>query len=121
MKILVVDDSKAMRMIIQRTLKKCEIGSFTVIEACDGQEGLQKVEECQPDLVLSDWNMPEMNGIEFLAALRAAGSNVPFGFITTECTDDVREMAEQAGAAFFMTKPFSAEKFETHFNSLSQA
>lgn len=119
MKILIVDDSKAMRMIIQRTMKKCEIGDYTVAEAVDGKDGLAKVAECSPDLVLSDWNMPEMNGLEFLKALRESGSEIPFGFITTECTDDVRVAAKEAGAAFFMTKPFSPEKFEAEFNAHS--
>lgn len=117
MKILIVDDSKAMRMIIQRTMKECEIGSYSVVEACDGKDGLAKADEHNPDVILSDWNMPEMNGLEFLKALRESGNNVPFGFITTECTDDVREAAKEAGALFFMTKPFTPEKFEAQFNN----
>ncbi len=112
MTILIVDDSKAMRMIIQRTMKKCDLGNPTVVEACDGKEGLAKVSECNPDLVLSDWNMPEMNGLEFLKAVRESGNQVTFGFVTTECTDDVRGTAKEAGAEFFITKPFTPEKFE---------
>lgn len=121
MKILIVDDSKAMRMIIQRTMKKCDIGDFTTVEAVDGKDGLAKVEECGPDFILSDWNMPEMNGLEFLKALRASGNQTPFGFITTECTNDVRESAKEAGAAFFMTKPFSPENFEAEFSAILNA
>lgn len=112
MKILIVDDSKAMRMILKRTMKLCDIGDFTVEEACDGREGLAKVKEYKPDIVLSDWNMPEMNGLEFLEALRATGNNVQFGFVTTECTEAVRQSAFETGASFFMTKPFTPEKFQ---------
>lgn len=121
MKILIVDDSKAMRMIIQRTLKQCDLGSYSVVEACDGRDGLAKVEECKPDFVLSDWNMPEMNGLEFLKALRESGNNVRFGFVTTECTDDVRQAAREAGALFLITKPFTPEKFEVEFKNTAQA
>lgn len=121
MKILIVDDSKAMRMIIQRTMKQCDIGAYTVVEASDGREGLAKVEECQPDMVLSDWNMPEMNGLEFLNALRESGNDIRFGFVTTECTDDVRQAAKEAGAAFLMTKPFTPEKFEMEINNMASS
>ena len=62
-------------------------------------------------MVLSDWNMPEMNGIEFLKALRAEGNTTRFGFVTSESTADMKEQAVLAGATFFITKPFTAEAF----------
>jgi two-component system chemotaxis response regulator CheY len=62
--------------------------------------------------VLSDWNMPEMNGLEALKAVRAGGLNMPFGFVTTEGTPEMRKMAEDAGALFLITKPFTAESFK---------
>ena len=64
MKILIVDDSKAMRMIVARTLNQTDLSGFTKIEASNGVEALEKIEQESPDLVLSDWNMPEMKGIE---------------------------------------------------------
>lgn len=118
MKILIVDDSKTMRMIIQRTLKRCNIGSFTACEAATGVEGLQKAKEFQPDIILSDWNMPEMNGLEMLKALREEGNEVRLGFVTTECTEEVRQIADEAGASFFITKPFTPEKLEFEFEAL---
>ena len=72
MKILVVDDSKAMRMIVLRALRQSGFGDAETIEAEDGAEGLEKVRAEQPDLVLSDWNMPNLTGIEFRAFLCAA-------------------------------------------------
>jgi two-component system chemotaxis response regulator CheY len=111
MKILIVDDSKAMRMIVTRTLRQAGYGDHTFIEACDGQEGLAAVAAEAPDLVLSDWNMPEVTGIEFLRALRASGNPVRFGFVTSESTDAMRATAEEAGALFLIGKPFTADVF----------
>ena len=84
MKILIVDDSKAMRMIIVRTLKAADLGGHEIVQASSGVEGLDLIEKEKPDLVLSDWNMPEMNGIDFLKKLREDGNTTCFGFITSE-------------------------------------
>jgi two-component system chemotaxis response regulator CheY len=110
-KILIVDDSKAMRMIVTRTLRQAGYGDHVFVEACDGQEGLAAVDREAPDLVLSDWNMPEVTGIEFLRALRASGNQVRFGFVTSESTDAMRATAEEAGALFLIGKPFTADVF----------
>ena len=118
MRILIVDDSKAMRMIVGRVLRQTGYGDATFEEASNGAEGLEAVRASQPDLVLSDWNMPEMNGIEFLRALRAGGSDVRFGFVTSESTPDMREQAIAAGAAFLLVKPFTAEAFEEVLGSV---
>ncbi|MGN6600119.1 MAG: response regulator, partial [Actinomycetes bacterium] len=82
-----------------------------LVEATDGYEGLQAVQQHGPDLVLSDWNMPEMTGIELLRTLRASGSQVPFGFVTSEGSSDMRAQAESAGAMFLIAKPFTADAF----------
>ena len=111
MKVLIVDDSRTMRMIVKKTLREAEIGANTVLEAANGCEALKVVDAEHPNLILSDWNMPEMNGIEFLKNLRAKGCNTKFGFVTTECTDEVRREATEAGASFFITKPFTPEMF----------
>lgn len=111
MKILVVDDSRVMRQIVIRTLRQSGHGGHDVVEAENGREGLEAVQREAPDLVLSDWNMPEMNGIDCLVALRAAGSAVPFGFVTSEGSDDMRARAAAAGALFLIAKPFTAETF----------
>ncbi|WP_375493197.1 response regulator [uncultured Jatrophihabitans sp.] len=111
MKILVVDDSRVMRQIVVRTLRQAGYGHCDVVEATDGRDGVDKVQAEQPDLVLSDWNMPEMSGIDFLSTLRASGDNRPFGFVTSEGSDPMRNTASQAGAAFLIAKPFSPDQF----------
>jgi two-component system chemotaxis response regulator CheY len=111
-KILVVDDSKAMRMIVIRNLRQAGFGDATVIEADNGLVGLEKVRTDTPDLILCDWNMPEMTGIEFLRVLRAEDNQTAFGFVTSESTPAMRDQAIEAGAAFLLAKPFSTEDFQ---------
>ncbi len=113
MNILVVDDSKAMRAIVKRALSK--IGRFagaTFRDAVDGQQALAAIQEDKPDLVLSDWNMPEMTGIELLQALNDAGISVPFGFVTSESTPEMHELAKTHGARFMVSKPFTPESLD---------
>ncbi len=112
MKILVADDSRAMRLIVTRTLRQAGYDGHDIVEAEDGQDALEKVASESPDLVLSDWNMPRMTGIELLRSLRASGSQVAFGFVTSEGSDDMRSAAESAGARFLITKPFTADTFK---------
>ena len=112
MKILVVDDSKAMRSIVMRTLRQAGYGDHTILEAATGAEALTQIRAQKPDLVLSDWNMPEMSGIDFLTTLRASGGTVPFGFVTSEGSPAMRAQAEAAGAAFLIAKPFTPESFD---------
>lgn len=111
MKILIADDSRVMRAIVTRTLRQAGYDGHELIQAGDGAEALDLVLEEQPDLVLSDWNMPEMNGIDLLYRLREQGVAVPFGFVTSEGSPEMRERAESAGALFLITKPFTAESF----------
>ncbi|WP_312718645.1 response regulator [Mobilicoccus sp.] len=111
MKVVVADDSRAMRMIVVRTLRQAGYEGAEVIECEDGAEGLAAVKANSPDLVLSDWNMPNMNGIEFLQALRAQGDQVPFGFVTSEGSDTMRAQAADSGALFLIAKPFTADMF----------
>jgi len=111
MKILIVDDSKAMRMIVKRTLKQAGFSDATMSEAGNGKEGLEAVDANVPDLILCDWNMPEMNGIEFLQALREQGNETTFGFVTSERTSEMKDQASESGASFFISKPFTPEMF----------
>lgn len=111
MKILVADDSRVMRQIVVRTMRQAGYDGHDVVEAVDGADALEKVGQEDPDLVLSDWNMPNMTGIELLRALRGSGSTVPFGFVTSEGSDDMRQVAEAAGALFVIVKPFTPEGF----------
>ena len=109
MKVMIVDDSKAMRMIVKRTLGKTDVGRCDVVEAENGADALNKLPIERPDVVLCDWNMPEMSGIEFLQKLRSQGSTVTFGFITSESGHEIRQLAMDSGAQFIITKPFTAD------------
>lgn len=112
MKLLIVDDSKAMRAIVRRTLRQAGYSGHEISEATNGKEALELIQQAAPDLVLCDWNMPEMTGIELLNAVTGAGIHLKFGFITSESTAGVLETAREAGAEFLITKPFTPERFQ---------
>ena len=112
MKILIADDSKAMRCIIQAMLREAGFRGHAIVEAADGRQALEVTVKERPDVVISDWNMPHMSGIEFLRKLRADGNAVPFGFVTTEVSPEMRQLATSSGARFLIAKPFSASDFE---------
>ena len=108
MQILVVDDSKAMRSIVMRAVRQAGY-DVTFAEATNGAEALKVIRAAPPALVMADWNMPEMTGIELLQALRAEGNNIKMGFITSESDPSMRDMAFQSGALFMLTKPFTPD------------
>ncbi|MCA8953756.1 MAG: response regulator [Planctomycetes bacterium] len=110
MKILIVDDSSVMRKLITRSIRQAGFEGHEIVEAENGQQGVDQVAAAKPDLILSDWNMPVMNGIDFLAAVRGQGVKTPFGFITTEGSDEMRKRAEDGGANFLLEKPFTPVK-----------
>jgi two-component system chemotaxis response regulator CheY len=112
-KILIVDDSTAMRMIVRKTLRQAGFEGHEFSETDDGMKALTAIKGSRPDLVLSDWNMPNMTGIELLENLNKDGIKVKFGFITTEATPDMRARAATAGASFLISKPFTPESFKT--------
>lgn len=105
---LVVDDSRVVRKAARRVL---EGFGFTVREAADGQEALAACRNALPDFVLLDWNMPVMDGIDFLRAARAEhGDDRPVVMLcTTENTQDKILQALEAGAQEYVMKPFDAE------------
>jgi two-component system chemotaxis response regulator CheY len=109
-RVLVADDSRVMRQIVIRTLRQAGY-DWEVREAADGAQALDAVRADEPDVVLSDWNMPEMTGIELLRRLRAEGFGTPFGFVTSEGSPEMRQAADDAGALFLIAKPFTAEAF----------
>ena len=121
MRILVVDDSRTMRMLVIRTLRQAGYGDYEMAEAGDGLEALEVIGTSQVDVVLCDWNMPRMSGIELLTTLRAAGDRRLFGFITSEGTPEMRAIAEAAGAAFVIAKPFTAETFQSVLGGMDVA
>lgn len=112
MKILIVDDSGTMRHIQRRTLM--ELGYADVKEASDGDLALKECEKEKFDLILMDWNMPNMTGIEALRRLKAnsATKAIPVVMVTSESEKGHILEAVQAGAANYILKPFSAEKLK---------
>ena len=118
MRILVVDDSKAMRMIVKRHAGQA-MPDAEFVEAENGAQALEIVRAEPPDLVLCDWNMPEMTGIQLLRALREEGRQVPFGFVTSETQPHMREQAIEAGAMFCLSKPFTADAFQEILASIT--
>lgn len=113
MTILLVDDSKASRMIVKRCLRQAGFDDHTVEEVENGVEAIKAITESPPDLVLCDWNMPEMSGIQLLEKLNADGIKVRLGFVTSEGTEDVKQRARDAGALFFVSKPVTADKLQS--------
>ncbi|MDO9380438.1 MAG: response regulator [Nocardioidaceae bacterium] len=117
MKILIVDDSRVMRHIVRRTLRQAGYGHVETVEAADGIEALAAVAAESPDLVLSDWNMPQMSGVELLQVLRGRGDQVDFGFVTSEGSAAMRERAAEAGARFVIAKPFTPDDLREHIEA----
>lgn len=118
MKILVVDDFPTMRRIIKNLLK--DLGFENVDEAEDGAMGLEKLRNNNFDFVLSDWNMPNMDGLEMLKAIRADAnlSKLPVLMVTAEAKKENIIAAAQAGASGYVVKPFTAATLEEKLNKI---
>ena len=114
---LVVDDSRVIRKVARRILEDLE---FDITEAGDGQEALESCRSAMPDAVLLDWNMPVMNGIDFLRALRQeAGGDAPVVvFCTTENDAEHITEAIEAGANEYIMKPFDSDIIEAKFSEV---
>lgn len=110
--VLIVDDSAAIRKILQRVLIQAEVPLGQVHEAADGVEALEKLKTHPVGLILSDINMPNMDGIELLTKLKADESLkiVPIIMVTTEGTQARVMQALELGAAGYVKKPFTAEQ-----------
>jgi len=118
MDILLVDDSRTMRLIIQRAIRQAGYRGLAVDEADSAPQALEKLQSANPKLILSDWNMPAISGLDFLKQIRAANNQVPFGFVTSEASEEMRTLAMTSGASFFITKPFTPENFEAALSSI---
>lgn len=114
MDVLIVDDSAAIRKILQRVLKQAEIPVQQVYEAGDGLEALAMLRSQKVGLVLSDINMPNMDGIELLTQVRAVPEwrDVPFVMVTTEGSQNRVMEAVQLGASAYVRKPFTADQIK---------
>lgn len=109
MRILAIDDTRTLRELLCRTLRQAK---HDVVEAENGEEGLTRFAESQPDVVITDLNMPVLDGIEFTRALRQRqdGSRVPIIILTTESAAELKAEGRKAGATAWMVKPFDPQK-----------
>ncbi|MBL6996707.1 chemotaxis response regulator CheY [Desulfobacula sp.] len=111
-KILVVDDFATMRRILKNNLR--QLGFSNILEAEDGQLALEELKKNKVDLIISDWNMPNMSGLELLKAVRGDESfkQIPFVMVTAEGQKDNVMEAAKAGVSNYVVKPFTPEIFE---------
>ena len=109
---LIVDDSSVMRKIVERALRQAGLELLVVHEAGTGTEGLELLKAQAVDLILSDINMPAMDGLEFLRQIRVQNlaPGIPVVMITTESSEEHVRQAIQSGAQGYIRKPFTAEQ-----------
>ncbi len=114
MDVLIVDDSAAIRKILQRVLRQADVPIGAVFEAADGVEALAALKTNPVGLILSDINMPNMDGLQFLTHVRAIPEwkSVPILMITTEGSQDKVMEAVQLGASGYVRKPFTADQIK---------
>jgi two-component system chemotaxis response regulator CheY len=111
-RVLIVDDSSVMRKIVERALRQAGLDALVVHEAGCGTDGLDILRAKAVDLILSDINMPSMDGLEFVRQLRAQdlARGVPIVMITTESSEEHVKQAIQAGARGYIRKPFTTDQ-----------
>ena len=108
-RILAVDDTRALLNMLSDCLRK---GGHEVVTAKDGQEALEKLRESRPDMVITDLNMPRMNGLEFIEAARKEpeGRALPMLLLTTETAQELKDRAKAVKATGWLTKPFDPDQ-----------
>jgi len=118
--ILVVDDSHSMRKFIIKAIEASGVDCGLIIEAPNGREALKKLEEHWIDIILTDINMPEMNGIEFIKKIRESEvhKKLPIVVITTERSISIMKEVEDLGIEGYMKKPFTPEEIRKTLTSL---
>src|SRR5450755_2463086 len=114
MDVLIVDDSSAIRKILKRVLLQAEIPTGQVYEASDGLEAIQRLKEQPVHLILSDINMPNMDGLEFLRLIKSTPEwkHVPVVMVTTEGSQSKVLEALELGAIGYVRKPFTADQIK---------
>lgn len=118
LKILAVDDSPTMRRIIINTLKRA--GYSDVVEATDGKDALAKMKVEQPNFIITDWNMPEMDGLTFVTTIRSTDEykNLPVLMVTTRSVKDDIVDAMKAGVNSYIVKPFTPETLKAKIDQI---
>lgn len=116
--IMIVDDSATMRKIIKHHIN--QLGYEGVIEATNGAEGLKKLDNREVDLIICDWNMPEMNGLQFLHALKKEEKDTPVIMLTTVNTEGEVRAALEAGATSYITKPFTRDDLKEKIDQIEK-
>ena len=118
MRVLVVDDFATMRRIITNVLR--QIGFENIVEAEDGTKALQVLEQDTIDFVITDWNMPEMSGLDLLKAIRSRGekSDLPVLMVTAEALQENIVAAARAGVNNYIVKPFDAKTLSEKINKI---
>jgi len=118
--VLIVDDSSAVRKILTRVLAKTSLAIGTVHEAADGREALDVLKQNTVQLIFSDINMPNMDGIQFLSAMRQLPGykSTPVVMVTTEGSQTKVMEALNLGALGYVKKPFTAEQIEAKLNAV---
>lgn len=113
---LIVDDSSVMRKIVERSLRQAGVELSQVMEAGNGVEALAAIQVKRPDLILSDINMPTMNGLEFVKQLQAVAGmqGIPVVMITTEASEAHVVEALSYGAKGYIRKPFTPDQVKEH-------
>ena len=120
MKILIVDDSPAMTAIVRRSVLAAGVYGLEVATARSGAEALDNLQAFQPDLVLTDWHMPGMSGLEMVQTMRQLGfTDVRVGFITSEVKPELVAESQRNGADFFLHKPFADDELWKHLHKLA--
>ncbi len=107
--ILIVDDSETVRQVLQLALGNA---GYQVIEAEDGFDALEKLSEAQVDMLITDLNMPNMDGLELIKKVRAGGQHrfTPIVMLTTESSEEKKKAGREAGASGWIVKPFKPEQ-----------
>jgi two-component system chemotaxis response regulator CheY len=118
MKVMIVDDFATMRRILRNILK--QIGFKNIIEADDGKNALKELKKEKVDLIMCDWNMPEMPGIELLKSIRSDDElkDIPFVMVTAEAQKDNIIEAVKSGVSNYVVKPFTAETITEKLNKV---
>lgn len=120
MKILIVDDSRAMQAIVRRAVIETGIDALDIQTASSGRDALNQVQSFKPDVVLTDWHMPGMTGLQMVQTMRQMGLRDTYvGFVTTETQNDRVQEALNNGANFVLNKPFKDEELREKLGAIA--